>query len=230
MAVFYPTDNARNPVLKELFNEIMDIATGHDHDGTNSKAVTVGTVADNAITTAKINDGALSADVAGRAKMANGFITVDKLATDAVETIKIKDSNVTLAKLATTAKTKILSYQIEDLGAGADITNRVIFVAPAGIDVTLVNASIIPQGTAAGVDDGNTSVIALTDGTNTIVSVTYDADPGFPAAGTIANLGALDPTYKVLSAGEKLVLSITNGATANIPALMLQITYTVADV
>lgn len=148
---------------------------------------------------------------------------------EALPALTIASESVTLAKLATTSKTNIFSYQVEDLSAGGDIADRVIFVSPSGLDVTLVSASIIPQGSSAGIDDSNTCVIKLSDGTNTIVEATYDADPAFPAAAAVTSLGALSETYKVLSASEKLYLSVTNGATANPPAFMLQVVYTVAD-
>ena len=45
--------------------------------------------------------------------------------------------------------------------------------------------------------------------------------------GTIA-AGALDGTHKILAAGEKLYLSVTNGTTAAPPAFLLQLTYTIA--
>ena len=48
-------ESIRNPDMKDLISTIMDITAGHDHDGTNSKSVTVGTVADSAITNAKVN-------------------------------------------------------------------------------------------------------------------------------------------------------------------------------
>jgi len=217
-----------NPTMRRLFETIFNVTSGHDHDGTNSKAVTVGTVADDAITTAKILNGALSADATGRAKMANNFVNAAKIEADAVTTAKILDANVTLAKMSTAAKTRTFNYRIEDLAAGADITARAIFFTPAGVDITLTDVSIIPEGASAGIDDSNTCVIAATDGTNTIVTQTYDTDPTFPAANAVTSLGALDATYKVLSAGEKLYIAITNGATANPPAMTLQVTYTVA--
>lgn len=44
------------------------------------------------------------------------------------------------------------------------------------------------------------------------------------------DLGALNATHKVLAAGEKLFLSVTNGATAAPPAFLLQLEYTIAPV
>lgn len=64
--------------------------------------VTTDVIDDGDITTAKIADGALSADATGRGKMADGFINAAKLGTDAVESAKIKDLNVTAGKLAAT--------------------------------------------------------------------------------------------------------------------------------
>ena len=194
-------------------------AMGEEVDG-----LTAGAVEDGANTAAKI-----AADAVTTAKILNANVTAVKLATDAVETAKIKALNVTLPKLAVTAKTHVLCYQVEDLAAGADIADRVVFYAPAGWDVTLVSAAIIGQGNAAGIDDSNKCVIKLSDGTNTIVEATFDASPAFPAAAAVTDLGAVSATYKALSAGEKLYLSVTNGTTANPPAFMLEVVYTIAD-
>lgn len=195
-------------------------------DGTFS--ATVGTIADNAVTTAKIVNGALSADATGRAKMADNFVNSAKILADAVTTVKILNANVTPEKLTAIANTRVFSYQVADLGAGADITTRAIFEAPAGATLTITGAKIISQGTAAGIDDSNTCVVSILNGTNSIASITFDTDPAFPAENVSASLGALNGTYKVLAAGEKLHLVVTNGTTANPPAFMLQVEYTIA--
>lgn len=196
--------------------------------------------------------GTLAANATGRAMIANDFFdaatVLAKFAADSMDNAQLikavkdgafnadaatralfDDGIWTRAKLATGVLTYILSYQVEDLAAGADIADRVIFEAPTGIDVTLVSANIIPQGNAAGIDDSNTCVIKLSDGTNTIVEATYDASPGFPAAAAATSLGTLDEDYLGLAAGEKLYLSVTNGATANPPGFMLQVVYSIAD-
>jgi hypothetical protein len=190
-------------------------------DGTLANGATV---ANGSITAAK-----LATDAVDTANIINAKVTAAKLATDAVETAKIKDKNVTLAKLADTAKTNILTYQVEDLDAGDDITNRVIFEVPAGLAIKVLTAKIIPQGNAEGIDDSNTCVIKLSDGANTLVEKTYDLDPAFPAASEAASLGTINTDYDDLTAGDKIYLSVTNGSTANPPAFMLIITYTVAD-
>ncbi len=50
----YDFNSVRNPVIKRLLDAVFNISSGHDHDGVNSKAVTTGTVADAAVTNAKL--------------------------------------------------------------------------------------------------------------------------------------------------------------------------------
>jgi hypothetical protein len=52
----YDIGKIRNPELRAILESIMDVTAGHDHDGTNTKAVSVSAIADDAITTAKILD------------------------------------------------------------------------------------------------------------------------------------------------------------------------------
>jgi hypothetical protein len=189
-------------------------------DGT---LVATASVTNGAITAAKLADNAVET-----AKIKNASVTAGKLATDAVETDKIKDKNVTLAKLADTAKTNILTYQIEALTAGDDITNRVIFEVPTGFSASIESATIIPQGNAT-VDGTNTCTIKLTNGANEIVSKEYNDTTAFPAASYSGSLGAPSATHKELGAGEKLSLSVTNASSAATPGIMLIVTYTVAD-
>ena len=218
----YRFDTTRwRDILKAAFNT----STGHDHDGVNSKAVTVGTVADNAITAGKI-----AADAVTTVKILNANVTAAKLATDAVETAKIKDANVTLAKMSVAARTRIFTYAVEDLAAAADIAARTIMVVPSGIDITLVSVGIIPLGSSAGVDDSNTVIIALTDdAAASSVGKTYNTGTQPPASGVIGDLGALSSPANLLSAGQSLKLAVTQGgSTSNMPGFLVQIIYTVA--
>ena len=181
MAAFYKFKN------RDIFRALataFDVAAGHDHNGTNSKAVSGASLA---------------------------------------------AASVTPAKMSATANTRFLSIPIENLAGGADITASAVFAVPAGMTATLTKASIIMQGSAAGVDDANTCVIALSDGTNAIVSKTYNTATTMPAANAEGDLGELNATHKVLAAGERLHFTVTNGATADTPAMVLQVAYTLAD-
>ena len=238
----YDLERIADPRLREVLQLIMDITAGHDHDGANSKAVTTGNPA----------AGALSADVAGRAMMAAGLFdaatVLAKFATDSMDNAQLiklivdgafnadaatralfDDGIWNLAKLATTAKTHIFNYVVEDLAAGVDITNRPVFYVPVGFVATVQSAGMIPLGTGAGIDDGNNCIVGIGDGTNSIAYVAYDSAPGFPAENSINSLGAIDATHGILIAGEPLCVTITNGATANPPAMIIQVSYTLAD-
>lgn len=230
------------PNLRKLLTAVFDPTSGHDHDGLNSKAVTTGTPA----------AGALSADSDGRAIMGNGYFDAGTVATkfaddaitnavadakiadeafaaDADSRAKFADGIWKLDKLDAEARTHILLIPVEDLDAGADIASRLVFEAPAGFDITMVSAKILSQGAPTGIDDSNTCVVKLENGSsNEIVEKTYDTSNAFPAAGTVGDLGTLSETYKVLVAGEKLVLSVTNGVTANPPRFVIQVVYTMA--
>jgi hypothetical protein len=112
---------------------------------------------------------------------------------------------------------------IEDLAADADIANRPVFAAPTAM--TLESAALIAQGAFAGIDAGNTMVVTLKDGAgNTIVTKTYN-NVTVPTNSGVNDLGTLDATQKILTANELVTLSITNGATANPPAMLLRLTF-----
>ena len=213
----------------------------HKHDGTDSTLVTAGVPA----------AGALAASVDGRAIMANNYFdaataaakvandaltnafcdakfAANAFAADADSRAIFADGIWTLAKLAATARTHILSYQVEDLPAGTDISGRAILEVPTGFAATIASAVIISQGTGT-IDGTNKCKVTLTDGTNTIVEVEYDGDTPFPVAGASASLGTPATAHKTLAAGEKLCLSVTNAASGDPPAFMLQVTYTLAE-
>jgi hypothetical protein len=226
---------------RAFLNAIFNPASGHDHDGINSKLVTAGVPA----------PGALAASADGRAIMANNYFdaatAAAKVANDALTNAFcdakfaanafaadtdsraiFADGIWTLAKLAETARTHILSYQVEDLSAGTDISGRAIFEVPTGFAATITSAVIISQGTGT-IDGTNKCKVTLTDGENTIAEVEYDGSPAFPAAGSSASLGTPVADHKTLAAGEKLCLSVTNTASGDPPAFMLQVTYTLAE-
>ena len=113
--------------------------------------------------------------------------------------------------------------RVEDLAAGADIAARPVFVHPRA--VTLVSVGILTEGAPAGVDNDNTAVLALADdAANAIVTKTYNTATQ-PPTRDYEDLGALDGTHKVLTAGEHVTLSVTQGATANLPAFSVILRY-----
>ncbi len=112
---------------------------------------------------------------------------------------------------------------VEDLDANADISGRPVFVHPR--KATLVSVGILTQGAPAGVDDDNTAVIELADdGGNSIVSKTYNTGTQPPDT-DYEDLGELDATHKVLAAAEHVVLNVTQGTTADLPAFSLVLRY-----
>jgi hypothetical protein len=199
MAVYYDSKKIRNPELRKLFEEIMDVTAGHDHDGENSRSVTIagGTVADGAIGTSKIADAAVTlaklaatmftANEAGRAKFANSFVNAALIATDAVETAKIKNDAVTLDKLADLARGSIIVGGASDaptalnakasaqilIGDGTDLKS----VAVSG-DVTIASTGAVTIGakkvtTAMLADNASANCKAIADpGTGQAIPVT----------------------------------------------------------
>jgi hypothetical protein len=199
MAVYYDSKKIRNPELRKLFEEIMDVNAGHDHDGENSRSVTIagGTVADGAIGTSKIADAAVTlaklaatmftANEAGRAKFANSFVNAALIATDAVETAKIKNDAVTLDKLADLARGSIIVGGASDaptaldaktsaqilIGDGTDLKS----VAVSG-DVTIASTGAVTIGakkvtTAMLADNASANCKAIADpGTGQAIPVT----------------------------------------------------------
>lgn len=116
----------------------------------------------------------------------------------------------------------VVLIPIEDLSAGGDISARPVFADRRG--GTLVSAALIAQGSFAGIDDSNTMVVLLDDSTNTIVTKTYNTATQ-PTASAANDLGSLSATHKVLAADEVIRLTITNGATANPPAMLLRLEF-----
>lgn len=120
---------------------------------------------------------------------------------------------------------KVFAYELEDLAAGADISARPIFALPTNGGEILA-ARFLPQGASAGVDNSNTAVIALKDGDgNTIVSKTYNTATQPPASGVTGDLGTISTTHGILTAWEVVTLSVTQGATADLPSGMILIEY-----
>jgi len=127
--------------------------------------------------------------------------------------------NLRLREINAAKEEQCTSIAIEDLAAGADITDRPVF-APQRV-ATLFAAGILTQGTPAGVDNANTCVCVLKDGDgNAIVTKTFNT-ANQPATNGYSDLGTLHATNKILAANEAVTFSVTQGATADMPAFML---------
>jgi len=115
------------------------------------------------------------------------------------------------------SKMRTTQIDVEDLGAGSDIADRPIFANPKA--VTINSITILTKGAPAGVDNSNTSVILVEDdASNQVVSKTYNTATQ-PPSSDAEDLGSI--TNGSLNALEHLLLSVTNGATANLPAFTL---------
>lgn len=159
------------------------------------------------------------------------FIADVAVTTTAAELNVLDGINQSTAQL-NAASLFVYHYEIEDLNAGANIAARPIFAVPTGYTITLTSADIVPQGDDEGVDESNTCAVSVLNGSNAIVTQTYNnvAESGvaFPNAGIVGNLGTLNATHKVLAAGAVVKLSVTNGTTANPPGMMLRLVGTIA--
>lgn len=117
--------------------------------------------------------------------------------------------------------TQLMLIAVEDLAAGADITNRPIFASPT--KCLVLSAGILTQGAPADVDNANTSVILLEDdASNALVTKTYNTGTQ-PPSSDYEDLGSLSNAE--YAAGEHLMLSVTNGVTADLPAFVIILEY-----
>ena len=112
-------------------------------------------------------------------------------------------------------------YLLADLSANGDLAETIIWSPTQA--VTILDVLVTPDGTAAGVDDSNTSVWLLEHDTTTIVTKTYDSSNAFPADGVQTSLGAI--ASGSVGAAEDVFMTITNGTTADLPACVVTIRY-----
>jgi hypothetical protein len=117
---------------------------------------------------------------------------------------------------------KTVVHVVEDLAAGADIAARAIHSFDSS--GWIVSARAVNQATAAaGIDNSNTCVVALTTDAGTVVSATFNATNTFPGANAKKDLGALSNTFA--AAGYVMTLAVTNGATANPGPFIVEVDY-----
>ena len=112
--------------------------------------------------------------------------------------------------------------EVENLAAGSDITTRPVFAASQGM--TIVSAYLLTKGTPVGVDNSNTVVVTLKDDSgNTILTKTFNTATQPPTSDAVSLTSLLDSDYTTLSAGDHLTLTVTCGATANMPAFNISL-------
>jgi len=122
-------------------------------------------------------------------------------------------------------KKRIVTYQVADLDANGDLTDIPVFRCPCALEI--VEIGIIPQGDDAGIDADNTSVWLTEVGSTALVTKTYNNTVTFPDKGVYESLGTVGNGKR--DEGDIVTLSITNGTTANTPAVILQVEYVIAD-
>ncbi len=120
------------------------------------------------------------------------------------------------------ALVKTITHFVEDVAAGADIAARAIhsFDALAWV----VAARIVNQSTAAaGINDANTCVVALTTGAGTVASKTFDTPNPFPGNNAAVSMGAIANAR--VATGGVLSVAVTNGTTANPGPFLVEVDY-----
>ena len=147
----------------------------------------------------------------------DGIVTAAKLATDSVETLKVKDLNVTAGKLAATqnlsTKTITLPATVAGLGTGIDVTSQITGTIPTA---NLGSGSASSSTFLAG---NNTWAAAETR--PTITSLTPSVIPNDATAVVIAGTNFTNmPSVEAINATGAIVVadSITYTSAASITA------------
>lgn len=125
------------------------------------------------------------------------------------------------------ADKQVILYNVAELAAGADLAATPIFAIPTGYTGKIISATLISKGTAAGVDDANTSVFSLGVGATAIAAKTFNTAVAFPASGAATALTVTAENAEQ-DADSVLALTITNGATADVPTCVLQLVVSLA--
>jgi hypothetical protein len=123
------------------------------------------------------------------------------------------------------ADLQIVRHQVENLAAGADIADIPVFVVPTGYTATLVSATLLSQGTPAGIDAGNTCAVNIEVGATSMAAKTFSNLVVFPTSDAAALTLTADLTA---TTGQVVTASVTNGATADPPAFLLQLVLSLA--
>jgi hypothetical protein len=114
--------------------------------------------------------------------------------------------------------TQTIIYTSSNLAAGAELADQPIGVVVGDGDI--LAATVISTGSAAGVDDDNASEFVLEVGSTSKASKTFNTTTAFPAAGAAVDMTVASAA---VTKGDVLLLSVTNGATADLPVFMVQV-------
>jgi len=114
MAHGYEFDEVRNPVLKKALQDIFDTASGHDHDGTNSKLVSASAIADGAVTEDKIAAGAVTSAKLAAGVLA-GYIRKGKIQLNGVNPTRVLFQS---GDAATLTGTQTATFDMTEVGDG----------------------------------------------------------------------------------------------------------------
>ena len=116
---------------------------------------------------------------------------------------------------------------VENLSAGADIGDgtaanaRKAFLAPTAL--TLSSVKLYGLSSASGIDDSNTSIIKIYNGTTTVLTKSFDSTTAWPTAFVETDLGTVANAN--VAAGASVRFDIVNGSSADPPAFDLYIWY-----
>ena len=112
--------------------------------------------------------------------------------------------------------------EVENLAAGVDITLRAAWVP--NDNTTIYSVMLLTKGTPLGIDNSNTVVLTLTDKLGNVVwTKTYNTATQPPTNSAEDVSSGLDADYAEVDAGDPLTLTVTQGATANMPAFSIVI-------
>lgn len=112
-----------------------------------------------------------------------------------------------------------VSYRLENLSAGADITARAFWRAPAAGSVSA--AFFLNEAASAGIDVSNTAVVTLRN-----ITASADIATITLTANTTANTAtALTLGTATLAADDIVGIVVTQGAAADLGIINLQFTY-----
>ena len=208
----------KNPIMRRKFQEIFDIALGHNHDGSNSKAVSVGTVSDLAVTNAKL---ALDVKIGSLAALT----TTEK--GSAVGAINELNANLgSLPGLTTAAKGSTV-LAINEVDSHADAANTAVSALTAiaatltGIEILTNKTLTAPVIAAIYQDAGKTQLM-------TLPNTTSDTLAALAATQTLTNKTLTTPVIASAyqDAGKTKLMSLPNTASDTLVSLAAQQTLT----